>query len=260
MRLSLCAVAIPALLICNAAAAQIGGLTVTPTPSIGTTSPLDVTSGTSVGGTGIPMGATEINSAGVSPVPLNPTGTIAIPSSGIPCATLGTSTAEMYGSSATYDGGGMAPGASMPATGASAGNSAVSPGMSAGLSATSGMSTTSGMMQSSGMSTSSGLLDTSGMSGMCGSGASSLAASSTPTSTPTTTAGSIRAGVPLGSTEISNLGVGGSANAEHIAHDQPAEFDCAERRHIRFIEHNRNRDDSRSVGKHAHAVRIDFHW
>ena len=52
----------------------------------------------------------------------------------------------------------------------------------------------------------------------------------------------------------------GSANTEHIAHDQPAEFDCAERRHIRFIGHNRNRDDSRSVGKHAHAVRIDFHW
>ena len=119
MRFPFYAMAIPALLVCSPAVAQMG-VTVAPTLSIGTTSPLDMSSGTSVGGTGIPLGSTEINSAGVSPAPLNPTGTIAIPSSGMPCTTLGTSSAGMYGSTATYDGGGMTPGASMPASAPSA--------------------------------------------------------------------------------------------------------------------------------------------
>src|SRR5260370_19822778 len=62
----------------------------------------------------------------------------------------------------------------------------------------------------SGVSASAGMLDTSGMSGMCGSGSSSIASSSTPTSTsmsPTTPGGAARTGIPLGSMEISNLGV-----------------------------------------------------
>ena len=189
----------------NAAMAQ--GMVI-PMPSVSTTSPLDVTNGTSVGGTGIPLGATEITSAGTSPAPTNPTGTIAIPGSGIPCATLGGAAAGMYGSTATYDGGGLALGTSAPATGMSAGNTAASPSLSMDPSATSGLSTSSGMLQSSGTSTSSGVLDTSGMSGMCGSGSSSVAASSTPTSTSSTVpGGAARVGIPLGSTEIGNLGV-----------------------------------------------------
>ena len=187
----------------NAAMAQ--GMVI-PMPSVSTTSPLDVTNGTSVGGTGIPLGATEITSAGTSPAPTNPTGTIAIPGSGIPCATLGGAAAGMYGSTATYDGGGLALGTSAPATGMSAGNTALSPDMSSAPLSTSGTSTTSGMLQSAGMSTASGVLDTSGMSGMCGSGSTSVAASSTPTSSAMSSS-SMRAGLPLGSTEIGNLGV-----------------------------------------------------
>ena len=77
------AAALPMLLAGHVAVAQ---MMVVPTPSIGTTTPLDVTNGGSVGSTGIPLGATEITSAGTSPAPANPTGTIAIPGSGMPCA------------------------------------------------------------------------------------------------------------------------------------------------------------------------------
>jgi hypothetical protein len=52
------------------------------------------------------------------------------------------------------------------------------------------------------------MLDTSGTSGMCGSGSSSVAASSSPTSTsPITPGGAARTGIPFGSYEIGNLGV-----------------------------------------------------
>jgi hypothetical protein len=169
------------------------------TPSLGATSPLGMGPGGSVGGTGIPLGATEITSPGVSPAPtVGVTGTIAMPSSGAittggtSCSTIGASPSGMYGSSASYDGGGMAVGTAAPATAATSGTST-----SSGVSAT-----------SSGMSTSSGMLDTSGMSGMCGSGSSSVAASSTPTSTaPTAPGGVARTGIPLGSYEIGNFGV-----------------------------------------------------
>jgi hypothetical protein len=67
-----------------------------------------------------------------------------------------------------------------------------------------GASTTTGIPPTS------ALIDTSGMSGMCGSGAANLAMSSTPTS-PTTPGGLPRTGIPLGSTEISNLGVSSAA-------------------------------------------------
>src|SRR5882672_7348862 len=84
--------------------------------------------------------------------------------------------------------------------------------------ATSGMSTSSGISATSGMSTTSGMLQTSGMSGMCGSGSSSLAASSTPTSTsPTTPGGGARTGIPFGSTEIGNLGVSSAAAVPMIS-------------------------------------------
>src|ERR1700746_1854128 len=119
MKLSLIAALLPMVVASHVAVAQS---MVIPTPSVSTTSPLDISSGTQVGGTGIPLGATEIISAGTSPAPINPTGTIAIPGSGMPCATLGTSSVSMFGSSATYDGGGMTPGSSMPATGISAGS------------------------------------------------------------------------------------------------------------------------------------------
>jgi len=200
--------AIPLLLVtCDVAVAQVSAM-VAPTPTIGATSPLG-SAGLPVSPTGIPLGSTEIISAGVSPLPPGPAGTIATPGAGAPCSTLGTSSYQMYGSSATYDGGGMSVANSMPATGGTAGGTAASPGMSTGTSATSGFLTTSGMTQSSAMSAS-GTIDTAGMSGTCGSGSNSLAASSNPTS-PTTPGGAPRAGIPLGSVEIGNLGVSSAA-------------------------------------------------
>ena len=206
MRFSPIAAALPALLVGNVALAQVSGMVV-PTPTIGATSPLgSASAGSSISPTGIPLGSTEIMSAGTSPVPPNPTGTIAVPSGGLPCSTLGTSSSQMFGSNATYDGGGMSVTNSMPATGAAPGGTAASPGMSSGISATSGMSMTSGMIQSSTMSAS-GTMDTAGMSGTCGSGSSSPVASSTPTAP----GGAPRTGVPLGSVEIGNLGVSSGA-------------------------------------------------
>jgi hypothetical protein len=178
---------LPALVICNPALAQVAGMA-SPTPAIGATSPLGTTTGSSVSPTGIPFGATEIASPGVSPAPIV-TGTTGMPSSGTSCSTLGTSPSAMFGSTSTYDGGGLTVGSAAPATAAMPGSAA-----------------TSGMSASSGISATSGMLDTSGLSGMCGSGSTSMASSSTSTS-PVVPGGSPRTGIPLGSTEIGNLGV-----------------------------------------------------
>src|SRR5450631_4046478 len=116
-RLSLIAAVFPALMVCHAAMAQVND-SVMPTPTIGATSPLGMTIGSTSSPTGIPLGSTEISSAGVSPAPTGLAGTISIPatSNGTACSTVATSPAQMYGSSAMYDGGGTTPGASGPAT------------------------------------------------------------------------------------------------------------------------------------------------
>src|SRR6202171_4016225 len=170
MRFSLIVAILPALLACNVAMAQVTGMA-TPTPTMGATSPLGIGTGSTVSPTGIPLGSTEIASPGVSPLPANSTGTIAMPGSGTTCSTLGTSPSGMYGSTASFDGGGTTVGAATPATAATSGATAMSgTSMSSGISATSGMSTTSGM------------LDTTGLSGMCGSGSRRIASSSPPQS------------------------------------------------------------------------------
>lgn len=193
MRFSLIAAILPALVVCNAATAQMSGMA-SPTPSIGATSPLGLGTGSTVSPTGIPLGATELASPGVSPAP-TVTGAMAMPGSGTACSTVGTSPSTMYGSTSTYDGGGMTTGSATPAT-----------------AATSGMSTSPGSSATSGTSTSTGMMDTSGLSGMCGSGSGSVAASSTPTSmSPITPGGGARTGIPMGSTEIGNLGVSSPA-------------------------------------------------
>src|ERR1700688_442907 len=82
MRFSLFGAVLPALVVCNAAMAQVDGQfdgTVTPTPTIGATSPLGMTIGSTSSPTGIPLGSTEITSAGVSPAPTGLVGTISIP-------------------------------------------------------------------------------------------------------------------------------------------------------------------------------------
>jgi len=196
---------LPALFVGNFAVAQVDGQfvgTVTPTPTVGATSPLGIAMGGAGSPTGLPLGSTEINSSGVSPLPTDATGTITIPTTttSTACPTVATPPSEMFGSSASFDGGGMGIGTTMPATAANSGTTAMSTS-----STPSATSVTSEMPISSG---SSGMLDTSGMSGMCGSGSGSLAASSVPTSNlPTAPGGVARTGTPLGSFEIGNLGV-----------------------------------------------------
>ena len=154
---------------------------VMPTPSLSATSPLGMVPSAPVGGTGIPFGATEIASPGVSPAPL--------PSNGIigstVCSTIGTAPSTMFGSASNFDGGGMPVGTVTPQS-------------------------TMAMQSSSGIPPTSALIDTSGTQSMCGAGSGSLAASSTPTS-PTTPGGVPRTGIPMGSTEIGNLGVSSAA-------------------------------------------------
>jgi hypothetical protein len=192
----------------DAAYAQAGVTTATPSP--GVTSSFGMVPGESVGPNGLPLNA----SSGVSTVPNRLTGTITVPnaSSGAACSTVATSPEGTFGSPTTYDGGGMAGGTTTPATAATPGSPSTSSGMSSSaISATSGASITSGM------------LATSGLTGMCGSGASSIAASSSPTTTTsssTTSNSGARAGIPLGSYEIGNLGVS-AAPAVPIANVSP---------------------------------------
>ena len=115
IRFALIAAVIPVLFAGNVAVAQVSGMA-TPTPTIGATSPLGIGTGSTVSPTGIPLGSTELASPGISPAPTFSTGTTAMPSSGTTCSTLGTAPSGMFGSTATFDGGGMAAGTATPAT------------------------------------------------------------------------------------------------------------------------------------------------
>ncbi|MEA2875864.1 MAG: hypothetical protein QOF14_1060 [Hyphomicrobiales bacterium] len=86
-------IAIIALAIAPPALAQVS-----PTPTIGATSPLGMTPGSSVAPTGIPMGATALASPGLSP---------------LPCPATGSTSSAMSGSTTTFDGGGIGMGAGM---------------------------------------------------------------------------------------------------------------------------------------------------
>ena len=189
-----------ALLCSDPAFAQVG----TVMPPLGDTSSLGADPSAPVGTNGLAPDASTL----VSPVPNGVTGTITIPStsSGVgACSTLATSPLGTFGSPSTYDGGGMAmaSGTTAPAIAATTGGVAPS-----GTSTSSGISTSTAVLATSGESTSSGMVETSGLTGMCGSGSSSITASSNPTSTsPATSSSGARAGIPLGSYQIDNLGV-----------------------------------------------------
>src|SRR6185436_15366034 len=154
---------------------------VMPTPSLSATSPLGMVPSAPVGGTGIPFGATEIASPGVSPAPLPSTGIIG----STVCSTIGTAPSTMFGSASSFDGGGVSVGTVTPQS-------------------------TMAMPSSSGIPATSALIDTSGTQSMCGAGSGNLAASSAPMS-PTAPGGVARTGIPMGSTEIGNLGVSSAA-------------------------------------------------
>ena len=182
------------------------------TVPIGATSPLGIDS-ISMSGTGIPLGSTEIKSAGLSPLATYSTGTIALPGSGTTCpTTTGMSQPGVSGSADTYDGGGMAMGSAAAAT---AGSTMMTPnvmaaGSTAGLATSNAAPTDPGTLPTiSGMSTTYAMGSV-GVTGMCSADSSGLATSpSTSGSTAPTTPGGIpRTGIPLGSSEIANLGVG----------------------------------------------------
>jgi hypothetical protein len=179
-------------LLCGQAFAQQAQ--VMPTPSLAATTPLGMVPSAPVGGTGIPLGATEIASAGVSPTPTVATGTFGTTQ----CSTIGTAPSTMFGSATTFDGGGVAVGTVTP------------------QSMMSTMPMAGAPMSPSGISPTSGLIDTSGMSSMCGAGSGNPAASSTPTA-PVAPGGAMRTGIPMGSTEIANLGVSSAAAVPTVA-------------------------------------------
>jgi hypothetical protein len=207
--------AVPALLYCSSPASaqqldyvpEVNDMSTVP---IGATSPLGIDS-SSMGGTGIPLGAIEIKSAGVSPLATYSSGTIALSGSGTTCPTPIMSQPGVTGSADAYDGGGMAMGSTATAT---AGSTTMTPnvtasGSTAGMSAPNVAPTDPGTLPISGMSTTYAT-GTVGVTGMCSADSNGLAASpSTPTSTAATTpGGNPRVGIPLGSSEIANLGVG----------------------------------------------------
>src|SRR4029077_12746477 len=105
-----------------AAMAQVDD-TADPTPAIGATSPLGIGMAPTSSPTGIPLGSTEITSPGVSPLPTGVTGTITIPTTATStaCPTVATPPSEMFGSSASFDGGGMGMGTAAPATAVNSG-------------------------------------------------------------------------------------------------------------------------------------------
>jgi len=179
---------------------------------IGPTSPLGIDSSSSVGGTGISLGATEIPSAGVSPLATYSTGTTALPGSGTTCTTLGTSQTGLTAPTYTYDGGGMAMGSAATATAATAGTPMTSTVATSGSVQMTGISvpiaapTDPGTLPISGMPTTYAM-GTVGVSGMCSPGSSGLSPSTPTSTTPTTPGGNPRTGIPLGSSEIANLGV-----------------------------------------------------
>jgi hypothetical protein len=182
------------LLCCSPTFAQVGAAM----PPLGVTSSLGTDPSAPVGTNGLAPGV----STPVNPLPNGVTGTIAVPSTSSgagACSTLATSPTGTFGSPATYDGGGMAmaTGMTTPATAGTTGGVARS-----------GISTSTAIAATSGESISSGMVETSGLTGMCGSGSSSITASSNPTSTsPATSSSGARAGIPLGSYQIGNLGV-----------------------------------------------------
>src|SRR5258708_37813924 len=160
MRLFLIAATAWPLLCASPAFAQVDDpLTdpLTALPSLGATSPLGI------GPIGVPLGSTEITSIGVSPAPTTGvTGTIAIPtngaitSSGTSCSSVGTLPTGMYGSTATYDGGGTAAGTAAPATAATTGTMTMTGGTTTTGSPVTTGTATPDTMTIPGMSASSG--------------------------------------------------------------------------------------------------------
>ena len=186
MRPFLIAVVTSSLLGCSPAFAQVGMVTGTPAV-LGVTSPLGIGPGAPVGATGIPLGATELATPGVSPS-LAGTAALGSMTASTACSGIGTSaqpTTSIPGTSGM--GASTAPNA-MTATGAR----------------TSGLPVPTPLFDSTGIS--------GNASGTCAGG--TAMASSSPTASASSPAGLGsrsgtvgRAGIPMGSTELSPGGL-----------------------------------------------------
>src|SRR5690348_14065386 len=100
--------------ICGSAYAQVGGVSISPGPPLGFTSPLGLGPGSPVGPSKIPMGATELASPAVSPLisgtsPMSPAASATCGASS-PGTSAGTGSSSTTGASGTatalFDGGG----------------------------------------------------------------------------------------------------------------------------------------------------------
>ena len=139
MRRALVVATAAALFGCNPAFAQVGGMG-SPTPGIGTTSPLGMTPGSSVPPVGLSMGATELASPGLSPAP---TDTIGMTGAGTMCSAMGSPSAGASGSSPNFDGGGLGVGTGTPLPGSAATSGTCSTSTSGAASSSAAMSSSS---------------------------------------------------------------------------------------------------------------------
>lgn len=139
MRRALIAVMVAALFDCNLAFAQVGGMG-SPTPGIGTTSPLGMTPGSSVPPVGLSMGATELASPGLSPSLTDTTG---MTGTGTTCSAMGSPSAGASASSTNFDGGGLGAGTGTPLPGSAATSGTCSTGASDAASSSAAMPSSS---------------------------------------------------------------------------------------------------------------------
>jgi hypothetical protein len=136
MRRALIAATAAALFGCNPVFAQVGGMA-SPTPGIGSTSPLGMTPGSSVPSVGLPMGATELASPGLSPMLTDTTGMMG---TGTLCSAMASPSAGASGTSTNFDGGGLGMGTGTPLPGSAATFGTCSTGASGAASSSAAMS------------------------------------------------------------------------------------------------------------------------
>jgi hypothetical protein len=139
MRRALIAMIVAAPFGCNLALAQTDGMG-SPIPSIGATTPLGMTPGSSVPPVGLPMGATELASPGLSPAFTSPAGMTM--GTGTTCSAMGNASAASA-SSTDYDGGGMGVGTGTPLPGSATSSGTCSTSGSSAASSSAAMSSSS---------------------------------------------------------------------------------------------------------------------
>lgn len=147
MRRALIAAMLAGLFGSNPVFAQVGGM-LTPTPSIGATSPLGITPSSPVGPIGIPLGSTELVSPGISPGPAD---TMGIAGNGTTCPITGSPSSSVTGASTNFDGGGLGMGTGTSLPGTATTSTTCSTSSSTASSSTATMSSSSGTVARTGI-------------------------------------------------------------------------------------------------------------